>query len=129
QARGKGFKSRTFAVAPRTAGYEVIEESQMLENAARIAAEAVEHASAPPVSAGLKDLILTPSHAMLTIHEIIAHPTELDRVMGYEANYAGTSFIKLSDVGKLKYGSKLFNVTADRTIPGGMCTIGYDDDG
>jgi TldD protein len=129
QARGKGFKSRTFAVAPRTAGYEVIEESQMLENAARIAAEAVEHASAPPVSAGLKDLILTPSHAMLTIHEIIAHPTELDRVMGYEANYAGTSFIKLSDVGKLKYGSKLFNVTADRTMAGGMCTIGYDDDG
>jgi TldD protein len=130
QARGKGtFKSRTFTVAPRTAGYEVIEESQMLENAARIGAEAVEHAAAPPVSAGLKDLILTPSHAMLTIHEIIAHPTELDRVMGYEANYAGTSFIKLSDVGKLKYGSKLFNVTADRTMPGAMCTVGYDDDG
>ena len=101
----------------------------MLENAARIAAEAVEHAIAPPVTAGLKDMIMTPSHAMLTIHEIIAHPTELDRVMGYEANYAGTSFIKLADVGKLKYGSKLFNVTADRTMPGGMCTIGYDDDG
>ncbi len=61
---------------------------------------------------------MTPAHAMLTIHEIIAHPTELDRVMGYEANYAGTSFIKLADVGKLKYGSKLFNVTADRTIAG-----------
>ena len=67
---------------------------------------------------GLKDLIMTPSHAMLTIHEIIAHPTELDRIIGYEANYAGTSFIKLADVGKLKYGSKLFNVTADRTIAG-----------
>ena len=82
-----------------------------------------------PVTPGVKDLILTPSHAMLTIHEIIAHPTELDRVLGYEANYAGTSFIKLEDVGRLKYGSKLFNVTGDRTIPGGMCTIGYDDDG
>jgi TldD protein len=128
-ARGKGFKTRTFTIAPRTAGYENVEEGRMIENAARIAAEAVEHASAPPVTAGLKDLILTPSHAMLTIHEIIAHPTELDRVMGYEANYAGTSFITLPDVGKLKYGSKLFNVTADRTIPGGMCTIGYDDDG
>ena len=63
---------------------------------------------------GVKDLVLTPSHAMLTIHEIVAHATELDRILGYEANYAGTSFVKLSDVGKLKYGSKLFNVTADR---------------
>ena len=69
---------------------------------------------------GLKDLVLTPSHAMLTIHEIVAHATELDRVLGYEANYAGTSFVKLSDVGKLKYGSKLMNITADRTRPGGM---------
>jgi hypothetical protein len=78
---------------------------------------------------GVKDLVLTPSHAMLTIHEIVAHATELDRIMGYEANYAGTSFVKISDIGKLKYGSKLFNVTADRTIPGGLGTIGYDDDG
>ena len=66
---------------------------------------------------------------MLTIHEIVAHATELDRIMGYEANYAGTSFVKVSDLGKLKYGSKLFNVTADRTIPTGVATIGYDDDG
>lgn len=128
-ARGKTFKSRTFSVPPRTAGYEVVEESKMLEAADKIAAEAIEHASAPPVTAGLKDLVMTPSHAMLTIHEIIAHPTELDRVVGHEANYAGTSFISVGDVGKLKYGSKLFNVTGDRTIAGGMCTIGYDDDG
>jgi TldD protein len=101
----------------------------MLENAERIAAEAVEFASAKPVDMGVKDLVLTPAHAMLTIHEIIGHPTELDRIMGYEANYAGTSFIKVSDIGKLKYGSKLFNVTADRTIPGGLGTVGYDDDG
>src|SRR5947209_11952747 len=66
---------------------------------------------------------------MLTIHEIVAHATELDRVLGYEANYAGTSFVKLSDVGKLKYGSKLMNITADRTMPGGLATIGFDDDG
>ena len=66
---------------------------------------------------------------MLTIHEIVAHPTELDRVVGYEANYAGTSFIKMADIGKLMMGSKLFNITADRTMPGGMCTVGYDDDG
>ncbi|MEW6320311.1 MAG: TldD/PmbA family protein [Acidobacteriota bacterium] len=122
-------KSRAFAVAPKTAGYEVVLDGRMLENVERIAAEAAEHCVAPPVPMGLKDLILTPSHAMLTIHEIVAHPTELDRVVGYEANYAGTSFIKLGDVGKLTMGSKLFNITADRTIPGGMCTTGYDDDG
>jgi TldD protein len=101
----------------------------MVESAERIAAEAVEFCTAKPVEMGVKDLILTPSHAMLTIHEIVAHATELDRILGYEANYAGTSFVKLSDVGKLKYGSKLFNVTADRIIPGGVATIGYDDDG
>jgi TldD protein len=127
--KGGKVKSRTFSVPPRTAGYEVVLEGAMLENVERICAEAAEHCTAPPVGVGLKDLICTPSHAMLTIHEIVAHPTELDRVVGYEANYAGTSFIKLEDVGTLKVGSKLFNITADRTRPGGMCTVGYDDDG
>ena len=114
---------------PKTGGWEVAEESEMIESAERIAAEAVEMTTAKPLGMGLKDLVLTPSHAMLTIHEIVAHATELDRILGYEANYAGTSFVKLSDVGKLKYGSKLMNITADRTMPGGMATIGYDDDG
>ena len=122
-------KQRTFTVPPRTGGYEVALEGKMLESVERIAAEAAEHCTAPPAGAGLKDLIMTPSHAMLTIHEIVAHATEVDRIVGYEANYAGTSFVKLDDLGKLKYGSKLFNVTADRTIAGGMCTVGYDDDG
>jgi TldD protein len=72
---------------------------------------------------------MTPAHAMLTIHEIVAHPTELDRVVGYEANYAGTSFVTKDDIGKRIMGSKLFNVTCDRTMEGGMCTVGYDDDG
>jgi TldD protein len=122
-------RSRTFTGVPMTGGWEVAEQARMVENAERIAAEAVEFCSAKPVEMGIRDLILTPSHAMLTIHEIVGHATELDRILGYEANYAGTSFIKLSDVGKLKYGSKLFNVTADRNIPGGIGTIGYDDDG
>ena len=82
-------KSRTFSVAPKSAGYEVVLEAKMLENVERIASEAVEHCTAPPVGVGLKDLIMTPAHAMLTIHEIVAHPTELDRIVGYEANYAG----------------------------------------
>jgi TldD protein len=122
-------KTRSFVGVPRTGGWEAAEEAEMLENAERIAAEAVEMTKAKPLGMGLKDLVLTPSHAMLTIHEIVAHATELDRVLGYEANYAGTSFVKLTDVGKLKYGSKLMNITADRTMPGGMATIGYDDDG
>ena len=121
--------TRTFSAVPRGGGWEVAEEAKMLENAERIAAEAVEFTTAKPVDMGVKDLILTPSHAMLTIHEIVAHATELDRIMGYEANYAGTSFVKIADIGKLKYGSKLFNVTADKTIPGGLGTVGYDDDG
>jgi TldD protein len=126
---GDVVKTRNFVGVPKTGGWEVALEGEMLENAERIAAEAVEMTTAKPVGMGLKDLVLTPSHAMLTIHEIVAHATELDRILGYEANYAGTSFVKLSDVGKLKYGSKLMNITADRTMPGGMATIGFDDDG
>jgi len=126
---GDVVKTRSFVGVPKTGGWEVAEESEILENAERIANEAVEMTSAKPIGMGLKDLVLTPSHAMLTIHEIVAHATELDRILGYEANYAGTSFVKLSDVGKLKYGSKLMNITADRTMPGGMATIGFDDDG
>src|SRR5207253_1566508 len=100
---GDVVKSRSFTGVAKTAGWEAAEEAEMLENAERIASEAVEMTTAKPIGMGLKDLVLTPSHAMLTIHEIVAHATELDRVLGYEANYAGTSLVKLSDVGKLKY--------------------------
>ena len=127
--RGNVVKSRNFTVAPRLGGYEVALDGKMLDNVERIAAEAAEHASAPPIGVGLKDVVMTPSQAMLTIHEIVGHATELDRIVGYEANYAGTSFVKIADIGKMVYGSKLFNVTADRSIAGGLCTIGYDDDG
>lgn len=98
-------------------------------SAERVATEAVEFCTAKPLgSSGLRDVIMSPSHAMLTIHEIVAHATELDRIMGYEANYAGTSFVKISDVGKLKYGSKHMNITADKTDDG-IGSVGYDDDG
>jgi TldD protein len=122
-------KTRTYSADSSSRGYEHLTKADLLGHAERVASEAVEHAMAKPVGAGLKDLILLPSHLQLTIHEIVAHPTELDRVVGYEANYAGTSFVSLKDVGKLKYGSKLFNITADRTYPGGMATVGFDDDG
>ena len=110
-------------------GYEFLAQVDLPGNAERVAAEAVEHSMAKPVGQGLKDLVLMPSHLGLTIHEIVAHATEVDRIAGYEANYAGTSFVKISDIGKLKYGSKHFNVTADRTFPTGMATVGFDDDG
>jgi TldD protein len=111
------------------AGYEFLLKADMPGRAEQIAAEAVEHSMAKPVGQGLKDLVLLPSHLVLTIHEIVAHATEIDRIAGYEANYAGTSFVKIADVGRLKYGSKPFNVSADRTFPTGMATVGFDDDG
>jgi len=122
-------KTRTYNPGTETRGWEFFTEKDLIGNAERVAAEAVEHTMAKPVGSGLKDLLLMPSHSALTIHEIIAHPTELDRIVGYEANYAGTSFITLKDLGKLKYGSKLMNVAADRTHPGGASTVGFDDDG
>ena len=122
-------KTRNYPGVSGMAGWEIIEECDFLDAAERVASEAVENCSAKPLgSSGLRDLILSPSHAALTIHEIIAHATELDRVVGYEANYAGTSFVKLSDVGKLKYGSRHLNVYADKTSRG-LGTVGFDDDG
>ncbi len=126
---GTRVKTRIYTPGASTAGYEFLVDADLKGNAARVAAEAVEHAAAAPVQAGVKDLVLKPSHLALTIHEIIAHPTELDRIVGYEANYAGTSFVKLADVGRLKYGTPLLNVFADRTHPGAAGTVGYDDDG
>lgn len=122
-------KTRNFSGAAGTGGWEFAENSNFLKNAEQVATDAVEMCTAKPLgSSGMKDLILSPSHAMLTIHEIIGHPTEVDRIVGYEANYAGTSFIKTSDIGKLKFGSKHFNVTADRTSSG-LGSFGFDDDG
>ena len=124
-------KTRTFQIAPKTAGYEHIESCGLLENAERVGAEAVEHLSAPSVTPGLKDIILMPSHLALTIHESIGHSTELDRALGYEANFAGTSFVAPPEkvLGKLEIGSKLMNIVGDRTLPQAMATVGYDDDG
>ena len=125
---GTQVKTRTFE-GLAGAGYEALVKANLAGQAERIAAEAVEHSMAKPVGQGLKDLVLLPSHLALTIHEIVAHATEVDRIAGYEANYAGTSFVKIADLGKLKYGSKHFNISADRTFPTGMATVGFDDDG
>jgi len=84
---------------------------------------------APSVDAGLYDLVVHPSNLWLTIHESIGHATELDRALGYEANYAGTSFATYDKLGTLAYGSAAMNVTGDRTVEHGLSTIGYDDEG
>jgi len=85
--------------------------------------------TAPSVESGRYDLVIDPSNLWLTIHESIGHATELDRALGYEAAYAGTSFATPDKLGSLKYGSDVMNVTGDRTAPHGLSTIGYDDEG
>jgi TldD protein len=85
--------------------------------------------AAPSVEAATYDLVIHPSNLFLTIHESIGHATELDRALGYEANYAGTSFATFDQLGTLLYGSQVMNVTGDRTIEHGLATIGYDDEG
>jgi len=88
-----------------------------------------EKVMAPSVVAGKYDLLIHPSNLWLTIHESIGHATELDRAIGYEANYAGTSFATPDNLNKLKYGSPLMNVTGDRNTPHGLSTVGFDDEG
>jgi TldD protein len=84
---------------------------------------------APSVEAGRYDLVIDPSNLWLTIHESIGHATELDRALGYEAAYAGTSFATFDKLGQLQYGSPVMNVTGDRTAVHGLATVGYDDEG
>jgi TldD protein len=118
-------------VQPMGKGYEHVLDAKLVENAPRWAEEAVRKLSAKPVEVGRYDLILHPSHLWLTIHESIAHPTELDRAMGYEANYAGTSFVAPPDkmLGTLKYGPEFMNVQGDRSQPGSLSAVGWDDEG
>jgi TldD protein len=84
---------------------------------------------APSVEAGRYDLVIGPSNLWLTIHESIGHATELDRALGYEAAYAGTSFATFDKLGNLQYGSPVLNITGDRTAVHGLATVGYDDEG
>jgi TldD protein len=88
-----------------------------------------EKLAAPSVRPGRYDLVIDPSNLWLTIHESIGHATELDRALGYEAAYAGTSFATVDKLGSLQYGSPIMHVTADRTTRHGLATVGYDDEG
>ncbi len=123
------FENRRADTVPRGMGYEHVIASDMVAMAPVMAAQAVEKLRAESVAPGKWDIIIDPSNLWLTIHESLGHPTELDRAVGLEANFAGTSFLTLDQLGKLQYGSAVVNFKADRTIPTGLGTCKYDDDG
>jgi TldD protein len=122
-------RTRSYSIPPVTAGWEAIARANLSENAPRIRAEVLEHLAAPPVTPGKKDLVLLPTHLWLTIHESLGHSTELDRALGYEANFAGTSFMTTEKMGNYRVGSDLIDIFGDRTNDGGLATVKYDDDG
>ena len=112
-----------------TAGWEFIEELEFEKHAPRIAEEAAKLLTAPPAPEGIMDVVIGSHQMALQVHESIGHAVELDRVLGYEASYAGTSFVTLDKLGTFRYGSELMNVYADATTPRGLGTFGYDDEG
>jgi TldD protein len=123
------FVSRDHEIQARQAGWEYIADSTLLADARRIGEEAVEKLAAPSVTPGPRDTIIAPSNLWLTIHESVGHPTELDRALGDEANFAGTSFATTDKLNKLRYAAPALSFFADKTTPGGLATCGYDDDG
>ncbi|MEJ7846725.1 MAG: TldD/PmbA family protein [Pyrinomonadaceae bacterium] len=122
------FQSRASLREGQAIGYEYIERQDWLGDARLAGEEAVMKLKAKSVDPGKYDLILDPSHLFLTIHESVGHPTELDRALLWEANYAGTSFLTPEKTGKLQFGSKIVNFVADRTQPLGLATVGFDDE-
>jgi len=128
-AVGRGdFQSVNSLREPQQIGYEYLSKHDWTAEAKLAAEHAVMKLKAPSVTPGKYDLVLHPSHLFLTIHESVGHPTELDRALLWEANYAGTSFLTPDKTGKLQFGSKMVNFVADRTQPQGMATVGYDDE-
>jgi len=125
------FQTRGNVVAPAGRGWEYILEQDLVGNAPKWAEQAVQKLAAKSVDVGRYDLVLHPTHLWLTIHESIAHPTELDRALGYEANYAGTSFVAPPEkmLGKFRYGPDFMNIQGDRSQEGACGSIGYDDEG
>ncbi|WP_462264817.1 TldD/PmbA family protein [Mucilaginibacter sp.] len=141
------FETRSSLASPRGMGYEYVipkaeekvtgvvtrykDRYDMLEDIKAATENAKQKLSAKTVEPGKYDLVLDPSHLWLTIHESVGHPTELDRVLGYEANFAGTSFLTLDKwkTGKFNFGSKNVNVTGDKLQPGSLGAVGYDDEG
>jgi TldD protein len=112
-----------------TRGYEYFENLDLLSNVERTVDEAIALTKAPTCPSGKQTVLLTGHQLMLQIHESCGHPTELDRALGTEAAYAGTSFMTPEKLGQLKYGSEHVNMVSDCTLEGGLGTYGYDDEG
>jgi TldD protein len=123
------FQTRSALGGPQGMGYEYMEKHDWKKEAQQAGEEAVMKLKAKSVEPGKYDLVLHPSHLWLTIHESVGHPTELDRSLWWEANYAGTSFLTPDKIGKLQFASKIMNFVADRTQAAGLATVGYDDEG
>jgi TldD protein len=112
-----------------TRGWELIDELDIPAHAARVAEESQALLSAPPCPSGETTLILGAEQLALQIHESVGHAIELDRILGWEAAYAGTSWLELTQLGSLQYGSELMNIVIDPTIPGALGSFGFDDEG
>jgi TldD protein len=110
-------------------GYEIVERMDLLGHAAQTADEACALLRAPECPDGEMTLVLDGHQVMLQVHESVGHPTELDRVLGMEAAFAGTSWVGIPDLRAKRYGSDIVNIVADATTPGGLGTFGYDDEG
>jgi TldD protein len=113
----------------KAAGWEHVRTLGLIEEAERTGSQAVELLSAPECPSEVTTLILDSGQVELQVHESIGHPIELDRVLGMEEAYAGSSFLTVEDRGKLKYGSPLVSISADATLTGGLGSFGYDDEG
>jgi TldD protein len=126
-----GFESMRTLAPPAARGWEYLhgEGWDWDEEFAAIPGFLAEKLHAPSVDAGEYDLVIDPTNLWLTIHESIGHATELDRAMGYEAAYAGTSFATFEKLGSLRYGTECMHVTGDRTTPYGLATVAVDDEG
>jgi len=113
----------------QTGGYEIIQKADLPGNARRIGEEAVALLTADQCPSGTMDVVLSGDQVSLQIHESIGHALELDRVLGWEANFSGTSFATLDKLGSFRYGSPIVNVACDMTCPLAFATHGYDDEG
>jgi TldD protein len=123
-------QSRTYSAGGQAVGWEYIQNLNLIEKAEKIAEEAIMKVKADSLGPEKRrTLILDPFHMALTMHESVGHPTELDRVLGWEADYAGISFATPEKLGKFHYGSKIVNFVADNLLERGLATAGYDDDG
>jgi TldD protein len=123
------FTSRESLAAPRASGWEYVESCDLIAEAGRAGAQVREKLGAKSVEPGVYDLVIDPTNLFLTIHETIGHSTELDRALGWEADFAGTSFVTPDKLGTLQFGNPLMTVMADRSQDGGLATVGFDDDG